>query len=367
MKKSATVVGLVAMLSLVVVGSVYATPMYYSQFTMAYPTSGTSSFGCAICHNPALGSPGLSTLYNYGLAFKNAGFNFKTIEPLDSDSDGTTNIAEITAGTNPSDPTSTPATSSATPSRIGVFSNGSWYVDKSGNGMWDNMTMDGMMTFGAGLQGAKPVAGDWNGTGTTKIGVYVNGVWYLDMNGNGIWDGTPTDATYTFGAGLTGAMPVTGDWGGTGKTKIGVYDPATGTWYLDMNGNGIWDGTPTDATYTFGAGLTGAVPVTGDWSGTGKTGIGVYANGVWYLDMNGNGIWDGTPTDATYTFGAGLNGAIPVTGDWSGTGKAGIGVYANGVWYLDMNGNGIWNGAPTDTTYTFGAGLQGAMPISGKW
>ncbi len=81
-----------------------------------------------------------------------------------------------------------------------------------------------------------------------------------------------------------------------------------------MNGNGVWDGTPTDALYTFGTGLTGAIPVTGDWSGTGKSGIGVYASGIWYLDMNGNGIWEGAPTDATLTFGAGLSAAMPVTG-----------------------------------------------------
>ena len=33
-----------------------------------------------------------------------------------------------------------------------------------------------------------PVAGDWNGNGTTKIGVFRNGMWYVDWNGNGVWD-----------------------------------------------------------------------------------------------------------------------------------------------------------------------------------
>ena len=34
--------------------------------------------------------------------------------------------------------------------------------------------------------------------GRTKIGVYYNGTWYLDLNGNGEWDGTGpgNDATY---------------------------------------------------------------------------------------------------------------------------------------------------------------------------
>jgi hypothetical protein len=56
------------------------------------------------------------------------------------------------------------------------------------------------------------VAGNWTGTGTTKIGVSANGVWYLDLDGSGAWDGTPTDGLYFFGVGLTGAVPVTGNW-----------------------------------------------------------------------------------------------------------------------------------------------------------
>ena len=44
-----------------------------------------------------------------------------------------------------------------------------------------------------------------------------------------------------------------------------LEDPATGLWYLDYNGNGVWDGTATDKLYSFGGGVTGAVPVTGKW------------------------------------------------------------------------------------------------------
>jgi hypothetical protein len=159
-----------------------------------------------------------------------------------------------------------PPGSTTTPCEIGVFSGGSWFLDMGGTGMWNSM-MDTMMSFGTGLDGAMPVAGDWNGTGTTSIGVYDpgTGTWYLDMNGNDAWDGTPTDATYTFGAGMTGAIPVTGDWKGTGKTNIGIFDPSTGNWYLDMNGDGMWDGTTTDTMYTFGTGLKGAVPISGKW------------------------------------------------------------------------------------------------------
>ena len=95
--------------------------------------------------------------------------------------------------------------------------------------------------------------------------MFANGVWYLDLNGNGQWDGTPTDGLFYFGGGVAGAVPVTGDWNGDGKTKIGIFVPATGSWYLDYNGNGAWDGTPTDNLFSFGGGLAGALPVTGKW------------------------------------------------------------------------------------------------------
>ena len=38
-----------------------------------------------------------------------------------------------------------------------------------------------------------PVVGDWMGTATPNIGVFRNGQWFLDLNGNGVWDGCGTD------------------------------------------------------------------------------------------------------------------------------------------------------------------------------
>jgi hypothetical protein len=35
--------------------------------------------------------------------------------------------------------------------------------------------------------------GDWTGGGVTQIGFYRNGTWYLDWNGNGKWDGCDID------------------------------------------------------------------------------------------------------------------------------------------------------------------------------
>ena len=32
------------------------------------------------------------------------------------------------------------------------------------------------------------MTGDWDGSGVTKIGVFIDGLWFLDLNGNGVWD-----------------------------------------------------------------------------------------------------------------------------------------------------------------------------------
>ncbi len=253
------------------------------------------------------------------------------------------------------------------PTKIGVFYNGYWYLDSNMNWQWDGTPTDTLGVFGIGLTGAIPVVGDWNGDYTTKIGVFMNGTWYLDMNRNWQWDGQPTDKMLSFGAGLPGAIPVVGDWNGDGTTKIGIY--SNGVWYLDANGNGQWDGPAGgDIMATFGAGLTGAVPVVGDWNGDGTTKIGIYQNGYWYLDTNGNGQWDGQAGgDTLGVFGIGLTNAVPVTGDWNADGITEIGIYQQGYWYLDKNRSWQWDGQPTDQFGVFGVGLTGAVPVPGKW
>jgi hypothetical protein len=214
------------------------------------------------------------------------------------------------------------------------------------------------------LSGDIPVFGDWIGTATTKIGIYRNGLWYLDLSGNGLWDGCGVDGCFSFG-GDPGDMPVTGDWTGTGTTKIGVY--RNGMWLLDLNGNGILDPCGIDECSGPFGGLVGDVPVTGDWTGTGVTRIGIYRSGLWYTDLNGNGTWDGCGTDGCLgPFGA-MAGDIPVTGDWTGTAVTRIGIYRNGSWYTDLDGNGIWAGCGADGCPGPFGGMPGDIPVVGKW
>jgi hypothetical protein len=251
------------------------------------------------------------------------------------------------------------------PSKIGIFTDGYWYLDLNQSWAWEGTPSDKLGIFGIGITGAIPVAGDWNSDGKSEIGVFIDGIWYLDMNGNGQWDGEGIDVRGVFGIGVPNARPVVGDWTGDGKTKIGIY--ADGIWYLDANQSWDWNGEGTDIRGVFGNGLPNAKPVTGDWNGDGITKIGVYSEGNWYLDKNRNWVWDGVPTDTYGVFGIGLPNVVPVTGDWNGDGITKIGVYSDGNWYMDTNNSWAWDGVPADTYGAFGTGLPNVTPVVGNW
>ncbi|MBF0559790.1 MAG: hypothetical protein HQL08_13540, partial [Nitrospirae bacterium] len=79
---------------------------------------------------------------------------------------------------------------------------------------------------------------------------------------------------------------------------------------------------------------------------------------------------DNTKDECFYGFGW-LSTDVPVVGDWSGNGKSKIGIYRSSAWYLDYPGTGSWIGcgAPSDTTKDecLSWGWSSATPVVGKW
>lgn len=249
----------------------------------------------------------------------------------------------------------------AGPSAVGVFREGHRFIlDANGNHRLDG-TAPGqdriIESFVPTQPGDIPLTGDWDGSGKTKIGIYrpAASKWFLDLNGNGVFDSA--DRTYTFG-GSPLDIPVVGDWNGTGTDKIGVF--RGGSWLLDYNGNGSVDAA--NRSFTFGG--PGDVPVVGDWNKSGISKVGVFRAGyLWVLDTNGNYVLDAG--DRVFPFG-GVPGDIPVAGDWNGDGRTKVGIFRSGfLRVLDTNGSQSYTPGISQT-FAFG-GIGADKPIVGKW
>jgi hypothetical protein len=204
---------------------------------------------------------------------------------------------------------------------------GSWHLDTSGNGVWDGCVVDTCVSA-LGRPGDLPVTRKLNGPNGSIIGTFTprtvtsvrgrrkiqQGLWNFDVNGNSAFDGCSADECDTFGK--MDMLPVVGDWNGTGQEEIGVFFPRKGQWYLDANGNGTQDKCRVDICLK-NFGNKGDLPVSGDWDGTGKVRIGVFrpSTGEWLLDINGNGKFDGCTIDAC-PGPFGHVGDLPVVGKW---------------------------------------------------
>jgi hypothetical protein len=252
---------------------------------------------------------------------------------------------------------------SASLGKIGVFTNGQWFMDANSNGTWEGQPPDRATSFG--FAGVLPVISDWDGDTKSEVGVFKGGQWYVDVAGRPyLWDGTVFDQVYSFG--IPGDLPVVGDWNSDNEPEIGVY--RDGVWFLDANRNDLWDGTGPglDAMYFFGAG--GFAPVVGDWNRDGLEEIGAYTGtGTWYADASRNHLWDGTGPGKDAILNFGFPGALPVVGDWNQDGIFEIGVCDGaGTFYLDASGNNRWDGTGPgkDIEYTFG--ITG-LPVAGDW
>ncbi|MGO9259078.1 MAG: putative Ig domain-containing protein [Bryobacteraceae bacterium] len=178
--------------------------------------------------------------------------------------------------------------------------------------------------------------------GANTIGTFRQGKltsWYLDSNGDHTWDTGDTTAWF----GVSGDYPIMGDWG-NGILQMGIFRGAAGYWIVDSNNNGQYDST--DQIYAFG--LPNDIPVVGDWDGTGVLRIGVFrvpvtpGQAFWIVKSAGcvsNTAcnFEGTQNVDWYQFQFGLNGDIPVVGDWDGTGVLRIGVFRPGTgWIVNM-------------------------------
>lgn len=123
---------------------------------------------------------------------------------------------------------------------------------------------------------------------------------------------------HVFQHGGEGDQALSGDFTGDGITKIGVY--RNGSWYIDYNGDGVWsEGDIHIENSAQGLGAEGTA-VVGDFDGDGIDNIGLFVNGIWHLDRTGDFKFD-----TMIEFGQA--GDQPVVADFDGDGIAQLAVY----------------------------------------
>jgi dolichyl-diphosphooligosaccharide--protein glycosyltransferase len=204
---------------------------------------------------------------------------------------------------------------------------------------------------------AVPLAGDWNGDKKAETGLWQpqTGHFLLDMNGDGKW-GEGDIRLGPFGYAYD--IPVAGDWDGDGKWQVGVWRPAEQTYYLDAG-----RGNPESAQRK--AGISGrylALPVAGDWNGDGRseTGEWVAWRGEFFLDTGKAGgsrlVRLGIATDA------------PIAGDWTGSGSynAGVREPSERTFKLKVSSSDLWDPGRGDLKLGPFGGTDD-VPLAGDW
>ncbi len=246
-----------------------------------------------------------------------------------------------------------------------------WTIDSLDRGRWvivsTTKNKSARLTREAfDIVGAKQLAGDFNGDGRDELALFKDGEWLLDINGNGVWDKGDLWAKL----GEKGDLPVVGDWDNDGKDDIGIFGPE---WDDDQQALDVEPGLPDpenrmvsipknlpprekvagrdrlmqrsvsgdprsdviDHVFRFGGDTD--QPVAGDFNGDGVSTLGVFNNGKWRIDVNGDGRFS-EADDSFFDFGQ--SGDIAVVGDFNGDGLDEVAVVRGRDLIVDSNGNG---------------------------
>ena len=190
--------------------------------------------------------------------------------------------------------------------------------------------------------GDTPVIGDWDGNGTSNIGVLRRSsppLFHLKRPHRAplsIVYGRPTD------------QPVSGDWDGDGSIDIGVRRPSS-MGFLLRSKDGSSRSVPLGRLSDFG--------LTGDWNGDRKTDV-----GVWHPSTRLFTLRAADGSTRTLTFGS--LGDRPVTGDWNGDKKTDLGVYTASTSTFTLR-TVSRTGAVSTTRVVWGT--PRSLPVAGDW
>ncbi len=197
-----------------------------------------------------------------------------------------------------------------------------------------------------GKPGDLPVVGDWDGDGTTDLGVYRRSTrtFYLESRDGGI---------QTISAAALPAArvetPRAGDWDGDGVDSVALYQPARKSlrWMTANRSGAGWEVIP--------GGAPGELAVSGKWRCSGRSRLAFF--------LRDRGIFHFEDPNVAADVPFGLPGDVPIAGDWDGDGTVTIGVYRPATSTFLLR-NALSPGSP-DAVVSFGP--PGSIPVVGRW
>ena len=163
---------------------------------------------------------------------------------------------------------------------------------------------------------------DFDSDRKTDLGIYrpATGTWWILQSSSNY-------STYQSQPwGESTDIPVPGDYDGDGKTDLAIFRPATGTWWILRSSSNY-------STYQSQPwGESTDVPVPGDYDGDGKADLAIFrpATGTWWILQSSSNY----STYQSQPWGESTD--IPVPGDYDGDGKADLAIFrpATGTWWI---------------------------------
>ncbi|MCY7375124.1 MAG: VCBS repeat-containing protein [Pyrinomonadaceae bacterium] len=179
-----------------------------------------------------------------------------------------------------------------------------------------------------GGTGDVPIPADYDGDGRADVAVYRNGATAGAQSFSFYRPSATAGVNFrTFYWGISGDVPVRGDFDGDGRADAAVFRPSTALWYVQQSSNG--------QTLFQSWGATSDKRVPADYDGDGKTDFAVYrpTDNIWYILNSAGGA-------ATYRrWGANTDALVP--GDYNGDGRTEVAAYrgSEGNWYVPQCAN----------------------------
>ena len=166
-----------------------------------------------------------------------------------------------------------------------------------------------------------PVPGDWDGNGSTTVGVACLHQHRIAWRGRNAHSAGGAEVRGDYGN-WDPCVPLSGDWNGDGRFSAGVACQSGIN--ISFRLSNEFDGSPSYPAFNFGN-SNSCTPITGDWDGNGTTTVGVACKAGIRIEYSLiNSHTGGSPSYPPFGFGN-ANSCRPVTGDWDGNGTTTVG------------------------------------------